>query len=70
MDVELLTRKVVKVRFLCDVPLTTAIPTGTGYDHYEGFSQVSGVIKLQLEGLTDDCGPGSSVALRAHVQPD
>lgn len=47
LDLGLLTRKNVKVAFVCDFPLTTAIPAGTGFDSYEGFSTVSGVIKLK-----------------------
>ena len=47
MDLELLTRKTTKLRFICEVPLTTSPPAGTGYDNYEGFSQVSGFVKLK-----------------------
>lgn len=45
-DLELLTRRTVKLRFVCDIPLTTSPPAGSGYDNYEGFSQVSGFVKL------------------------
>jgi hypothetical protein len=47
LDLETITRPKFKLKFICGTPFVTAPPAGTGYDHYEALSNVSGVIKLK-----------------------
>ena len=44
---ERLTRRIVKIPFLCASPFTTDIPPGKGYDRYEGYAVLMGSVKLK-----------------------
>ncbi len=48
-DLERLTRAKVILRFVCDVPLTTSPPAGTGYDRCEAFSTINARIQLKRQ---------------------
>ncbi len=44
-----MTRRRVKVPFVCAVPLQTEPPAGKGYDRYEAFANLSGYVKLKTK---------------------
>lgn len=46
---EKMTRRRVKVPFLCAVPLRTDPPAGKGYDRYEALANLSGYVKLKAK---------------------
>lgn len=47
IQLERLTRRIVRIPFLCAAPITTVPPAGKGYDRYEGYAVLMGSVKLK-----------------------